>query len=157
MRLRTMRAQTALQREVSDPVQLNALLQDVRAVGLVVTDVHRLSVAPGGEVAGSPVEGRPMPGGTTATYEVRVAGELGSRLLRYLRCSHYVVPEQTTVRLTTDPTALTAFLQTCIEHGAPIERVCRIGLVPDGRRPSPRDAVRQGRAAGRSAPPPPDG
>ena len=136
MRLRTTRTQTALQREVSDPVQLDALLQDVRAVGLVLTDLHRLPFAPGGASAGVTTEGRTTLEGQTATYEVRVAGELGSRLLRHLRCTHYVVPEQTTVRLRVDPTGLNAFLQACTEQGAGIERVYRVGSTSSTPGPS---------------------
>jgi hypothetical protein len=130
MTVRTTHAQTALRRRICGPGQLDALLQDLRSVGLVLTDVHRLP--PGEDDLGD--ADRPALGaGATeaqstmpATYEVRVSGELGDPMLRYLRCSHYVVPEQTLVQVAVASTELNRFLQACQECGASIERVRRV-------------------------------
>ena len=85
------------------------LLEKVFSVGLVLTDVHRLPPSAG-----------------LATYEVRVAGDLGEPLLRYLRWFHYTVPEQTLVRLTVAQADLHGFLRACTESGVRIERVRRV-------------------------------
>jgi hypothetical protein len=127
MKVRLAGAQTVLRREVSDPVQLDALLQDLRSVGLVLTDAHRLTSPPHERGVEAPADRQ-----TPATYEVRVAGELGTRLVHYLRCSHFVVPEQVTVQLVVDWAGLTSFVKACSECGARIERVRRIGPAPSG-------------------------
>lgn len=109
VRVETVPAQTALRGRVSEPGQLDDLLDKVRSVGLVLADVHRLS--------STRQPGRP----DSETYEVRVEGELGERLLRYLRWPHYVVPEQTVVRIAAAPASLQSYLQSCT--GAGIERI----------------------------------
>jgi hypothetical protein len=100
--------QTALRRRVEGPEELSALLVDIGAVGLTLTDVHRVTT-------------------TEDVYEVRVVGELGGPLLRYLRCAHYTVQEQTLVRLTLVAGELHRFLQACADCGAGLERVRRVG------------------------------
>jgi hypothetical protein len=110
-RVETVPAQTALLGRVSEPDQLDDLLDKVRSVGLVLADVHRLASTT--QRDGAPSE----------TYEVRVEGELGDRLLRYLRWPHYVVPEQTVVRIAAAPANLQRCLQSCTEAGAGIERI----------------------------------
>jgi hypothetical protein len=116
MMVRTTGAQTALRLHVEEPAQLDALLQKLRSVGVVLTGLHlRSELEP--ERAGG------------ATYEVWVAGELGESLLRYLRCPHYVVPEQTQVRLAVGSTGLQRFLRACTSCGAGIARVRRVGPV----------------------------
>ncbi len=71
----------------------------------------------------------------TTGYEVRVEGELGEPLLRFLSWSHGVMPEQTCVRVNATPAELGALLRACSENGLIIERVRRI----DSARPCPRD------------------
>jgi hypothetical protein len=110
MTVRSTEMQTALRQRVNEPRQLDDLLAKVFAVGLVLTDVHRLPPSAG-----------------MFTDEVRVAGELGEPLLRYLRWFHYTVPEQTLVRLTAGSADLHHFLRACTDSGAGIERVRRIG------------------------------
>jgi hypothetical protein len=113
MSVRSTEAQTALRQRVEEPRQLDDLLSKVFSVGLVLTDVHRLPVSAGLD-----------------TYEVRVAGELGEPLLRYLRWFHYTVPEQTLVRLTAASADLHRFLRACTDNGVRIERVRRVQPVP---------------------------
>jgi len=132
MKVRTLGAQTALRRRVERSGQLEAMLEKLSSLGLVVTEVHRLpaagrvdvgaagdtSATQTADLVGGPGEGVP--------YEVRVAGELGKPLLRYLRWSHYAVPARTVVRLAVPPAELTGFLQACTDCGASIERVRRV-------------------------------
>ncbi|NPC43662.1 hypothetical protein [Nocardioides sp. zg-1230] len=114
MRVRSTEAQTALRRRVESPEELNALLVEISTVGLTLTDVHRVAGA-----ADAPRE--------AGVYEVRVVGELGGPLLRYLKCTHYSVQRQTIVRLTLGAGELHRFLQACAESGARLERVRRVG------------------------------
>ena len=100
-----------------------------------------------------------------ATYEVRVAGELGEPLLRYLRWSHYAVPEQTLVRLAAGSADLHRFLRACTDCGASIERVRRVAAraaAASRSRTSTadlslRELASRDRAAGRGVRPPRDG
>jgi hypothetical protein len=109
MTMRSTEAQTALRRRVESPEELSALLVEIGAVGLTLTDVHRVA------------------GGGSGVYEVRVVGELGGPLLRYLKCAHYSVQRQTLVRLTLAAGELHRFLQACADSGARLERVRRVG------------------------------
>jgi hypothetical protein len=138
-------AQTALRRKVNGPGQLTSLLRDLSAVGLVLTDVHLVSPADleadGGSDGPSEVHGG-RPGQETSqsvTYEVRVAGAIGDRLLHSLRCTHYAVPEHTLVRLTFGSADLARFLRACTNCGLDIKDVRRVGTAP--RRPQERDQV----------------
>jgi hypothetical protein len=115
MTVRSTEAQTALRRRVQSPEELSALLVEISTVGLTLTDVHRVASAAGASSAGSGV------------YEVRVVGELGGPLLRYLKCTHYSVQRQTLVRLTLAAGELHRFLQACADSGARLERVRRVG------------------------------
>ena len=110
MKVRTIGSQTALRLHVEEPDELDALLEKLRSVGVALTDLHRRTGLDPEREDG-------------ATYEVRVAGELGESLLRYLRCPHYVVPEQTQVRLSVGSAGLHRFLRACANCGASIERV----------------------------------
>jgi len=138
-------AQTALRRKVNGPGQLSSLLRDLSAVGLVLTDVHLVSPADleADGVSDGPSEvhgGRPsQETSQSVTYEVRVAGAIGDRLLRSLRCTHYAVPEQTLVRLTFGSTGLARFLRACTNCGLAIEDVRRVGTAP--LRPQERDQM----------------
>jgi hypothetical protein len=120
MTVRSTGAQTALRERVEEPHQLDVLLEKVFSVGLVLTDVHRVSPCD------TPRAGAGGRSGL-ATYEVRIAGELGEPLLRYLGWFHYVVPEQTLVRLTAASDDLNRFLRACTDNGARIDRVRRVG------------------------------
>lgn len=114
MTVRSTEAQTALRRRVASPDELSALLVEISTVGLTLTDVHRVASA---------ADVRPEAG----VYEVRVLGELGGPLLRYLKCTHYPVRRQTLVRLTLAAGELHRFLQACADSGARLERVRRVG------------------------------
>ena len=114
MTVRSTEAQTALRRRVASPEELSALLVEISTVGLTLTDVHRVASA---------ADAQPEVG----VYEVRVLGELGGPLLRYLKCTHYPVRRQTLVRLTLAAGELHRFLQACAECGAGLERVRRVG------------------------------
>lgn len=61
---------------------------------------------------------------TTRVYDVRVEGELGQPLLRYLDCPHRVEQPRTVVRLdaVTEP-ELSAFLSACRDVGVEVGRV----------------------------------
>jgi hypothetical protein len=113
MSVETTGPQTVLRAEPGGPAQLDALLQRLRSVGVVLTGIHRMD---------EPDPEHPDRG----SYEVRVAGELGESLLHYLRWAHYVVPEQTHVRLSVGPAGLRRFLRACTSCGASIERVRRV-------------------------------
>ncbi len=121
MTIRTTGAQTVLLERVTEPRQLDELLDKVFAMGLVLMDLHRRPPSSSGcRRDGGDASGR-------AIYEVRVAGELGEALLRYLRWVHYDVPTQTLVRLTAASADLHRFLVACTDSGAQIERVRRVG------------------------------
>jgi hypothetical protein len=62
----------------------------------------------------------------TRNYEIRVEGELGGTLLRYLRCPHRMIPEETVLRVNATSAELARLLRACSEHGLTIERVTRI-------------------------------
>ena len=63
----------------------------------------------------------------TRRYEVRVEGELGQPMLRYLNWPHRVEPAHTRVRLDGVTAAdLRAFLAACDREGLTIERIQRI-------------------------------
>ncbi|HSF97915.1 MAG TPA: hypothetical protein VLA55_04420 [Ornithinibacter sp.] len=117
MKIRSTQAQTALRRRVRSPEELSALLVEISTVGLTLTDVHRVASA---------ADAQPDSG----VYEVRVVGELGGSLLRYLKCTHYSVQRQTLVRLTLAADELHRFLQACADSGARLERVRRVGAAP---------------------------
>lgn len=106
-------AQTALLDEVREPAQLDSLLDKLFSVGLVLDDVRRLADPPAGEHG-------------MATYEVRVEGEIGAPLLCYLDWRHYIVPEQTLVRIAAGSADLLRYLKVCTEAGASIERIRRV-------------------------------
>jgi hypothetical protein len=125
MAVRSTGPQTALRLEVGEPAQLDALLQKLRSVGVVLTGIHRRAEDP--ERAGG------------GTYEVRVAGELGESLLRYLSWPHVVVAEQVHVRVSLRSAGLNHFLRECTNCGAGIERVRRVEPVALSR--GPRDPV----------------
>jgi hypothetical protein len=114
MAVRTCVPETALRQRVCEPAQLNALLHKLSSVGVVLTDVHR--VTPVAQTGG-------------ATYEVRVAGELGQSLLHYLSWPHTLVPARTQVRLALGSDDLRRFLRACTDSGAGIERVRRVRAV----------------------------
>jgi hypothetical protein len=71
----------------------------------------------------------------TKAFEVRVQGELGEPMLRLLGWSHSTVPEQTLMRVEATPSDLHRLLKTCSERGLTIERVVRVGPLPE---PPPR-------------------
>ena len=119
--VQTTGAQTALRRRISAPAQLDALLEKLCSLGLHLLAVHRL----------------PGSADEAGTYEVRVAGEVGEPLMRYLKWPHHVVPRQTRIRVAATSNELHRFLRTCTECGASIEGVHRVGHldVTQGRRP----------------------
>lgn len=106
-------AQTALRGPVREPAQLDALLEKLLSVGLVLDDVQRLADPSTTEDG-------------TAIYEVRVEGEIGVPLLRYLNWRHDIVPEQTLVRVAAGSVDLLRYLKAYTEAGASIERIRRV-------------------------------
>ncbi|MCW2823193.1 MAG: hypothetical protein JWQ91_110 [Aeromicrobium sp.] len=116
------RAQTSLTRRGSGPPQLDALLESLCSVGARLLEVHR----------------EPTGWDDRPTYEVRVEGEVGEPLLRWLNWSHRVVPGQTHVRIVASADELHHFLQACTASGAGIQRVHRLSRdradVPGARR-----------------------
>jgi hypothetical protein len=130
MTVRSTEAQTALRRRVDGPEELSALLVEIAALGLKLTDVHRVMSAEDAD-RGQVRRDQPSPTSTSSVgaglYEVRVVGELGGTSLRYLKCTHYPVQKQTLVRLTLVAGELHRFLQACTDCGAGLARVHRVG------------------------------
>lgn len=124
MTMHTTSAQTALRRRCEAPEQLDELIREVGAVGLTLTDVHR--VAGAARSADDDTLPTPRQSAGSATYELRVAGVLGGALLRHFHCSHYAIPEQTLVRLALAAAELNRFLRACTDCGATLERVRRL-------------------------------
>ena len=63
----------------------------------------------------------------TRGYEVRVEGELGESLLRFLGWSSRVEPAHTTIRLdTVSASDLHRFLEACAGAGMTIEKVTKV-------------------------------
>lgn len=110
---RVAKAQTALVGQVREPAQLGLLLEKLLSVGLVIDDIHRVT-AP----AASKEDG--------ATYEIRVDGELGEPLLRYLSWRHRTVPEQTFVRIAAGSAELMRCLRAFAEAGLSVEHVHQV-------------------------------
>jgi hypothetical protein len=124
MRLQPLRDQTVLFRRSAGPDDLDALLDQLRSLGLPLTEIHRAPAAPVPDPADAPESGG------TRSYEVRVEGELGDTLLRYLRWSSCVVADQKSARLVATPTELQRFLSACSQHGVRIECVHRLQASP---------------------------
>jgi hypothetical protein len=130
MTVRSTEAQTALRRRVQSPEELSALLVEISTVGLTLTDVHRVASAADAQPEADRLAQHRTAGASSAgsgVYEVRVVGELGGPLLRYLKCTHYSVQRQTLVRLTLAAGELHRVLQACADSGARLERVRRVG------------------------------
>jgi hypothetical protein len=70
----------------------------------------------------------------TATFEVRVEGELSSPTLHRLGCAHCVAESQTLMRIEATTTELHRLLETCSEQGFSIESVVKVSR---GRAPAP--------------------
>lgn len=108
---------TALVGEVREPAQLDWMLERVQSVGLVLDAIHRLDAT---SAAGT----------SMARYEIRVHGEIGTPLLRYLRWRHHVVPERTLVQVTASYEVLLSCLRACTAAGASIDHVHVRRLLP---------------------------
>jgi hypothetical protein len=118
----TTEVRTVLRLQVHGPRDVATVLEKLASVGVSPVELHR-TAEPDAER------------GTGATYEVSVAGELGDPLLQYLGYEHYVVPEETRLRLLRGQETLHPFLRACIRCGAVIERVRRVDPVePPGQR-----------------------
>lgn len=111
--IRTTGTQTALVGQVREPAQLDTLLEKLLSVGLVLDDVHRIAMTSASDDG-------------AATYEVRVAGEIGASLLSYLQWQHYIVPEQIWVRVAAGSIDLLHCLEVFTAAGASIEQVRRV-------------------------------
>lgn len=109
MMVREVRTQTALRREVSGPDQLDDLLSTLSEMRIPLVDVHLAQP--------------PAAAGAGPTYEVRVDGEVGEPLLRYLKWSHAVVPGHVRVRIAAATRELLELLRACSESGSTIEHV----------------------------------
>ena len=126
MRIQALRAQTVLFRRSAGPRDLDRLLDQLRSLGLPLTEIHQAPARPLADLAAPPTPG----GAADRSYEVRVEGELGDKLLRYLRWSSCVVAEQKSARLEATPTELQGFLSACSHHGVGIECVHRLHATP---------------------------
>ena len=141
MRVLPMRAQTVLFRRSARPRDLDTLLDQLRSLGLPLAEIHQAPALPL-DPAGATTERN---GPATRSYEVRVEGELGDKLLRYLRWSSCVVADQKSARLDATPGELQHFLSACSHHGVGIECVHRLHASPAAGVASPalsRDRAR---------------
>jgi len=127
LRVQAMRAQTVLFRRSAGPRDLDALLDQLRSLGLALTEIHQAPALP---VEDPTDRSGSRSGAATSSYEVRVEGELGDTLLRYLRWSSCVVADQKSARLEATPKELQRFLSACSHHGVGIERVHRLHTAP---------------------------
>jgi hypothetical protein len=121
MRVARSRPQTVLSRRVESQAELDCLLESLGSLGLSVAEVHEIPL-PSTEVSTDQQDAWRTP----RKYEVRVDGELGPTLLRFLHWRHSLVPEQTSVRLDATPTRVLQFLAKCSELGLGIQRVRRV-------------------------------
>ena len=115
--------ETVLRAEVKQGTELDILLDKLLSMGLILTELHERPTEPGSEEQQHPPrsKGSVM---TTRMYDVRVEGELGEPLLRYLDCPHHVEPTRTVVRLdAVTASELDAFVRACRDVGLEIERV----------------------------------
>ena len=142
MRIQALRAQTVLFRRSAGPRDLDRLLDQLRALGLPLAEIHQAPALPVGDPEARSVSNGPPP---TSSYEVRVEGELGEKLLRYLRWSSCVVAEQKSARLEATPSELQRFLSACSHHGVGIECVHRLHAAPSAG-PGSGSAVSRDRA-----------
>ena len=127
MRVQPMRAQTVLFRRAAGPGDLDALLDQLRSLGLPLAEIHQAPVLPVADPTGRSDSRDEV---ATRSYEVRVEGELGDTLLRYLRWSSCVVADQKSARLEATPAELQRFLTACSQHGVRIECVHRLHASP---------------------------
>jgi hypothetical protein len=118
------RAQTVLFRRVESPAELDWLLASLRSLGLCLAEVHELALPITAEAPSPEPHGERWPG--PRNYEVRVDGELGDTLLRFLRWRHCLLPEQTSLCVEADPDAVLELIAKCSELGLGIERVHRV-------------------------------
>jgi hypothetical protein len=125
MRVGRARAQTVLFRRVESPAELDSLLASLRSLGLCLAEVHELPWLLPPDTQSTEHAGELCPG--PRNYEVRVDGELGNNLLRFLRWRHYRVPEQTSLCVDARPDHVLEFIARCSELGLGIERVRRVG------------------------------
>ena len=129
MRVRATRAQTVLFRRFARPGDLDELLENLRSLGLALTEIHQAPPVPLEDVAAT--DRTPdNPADVARSYEVRVDGELGENLLRYLGWSSCVLAEQKSARLDATPAELQRFLSTCSRDGVGIEYVHRMHETP---------------------------
>jgi len=103
--------ETVLFRNVRDLGELDTLLERMRSMGLVLTEVH----------GAEPPDRR----SAARRYEVRVHGELGAKLLGYLGWSHRLVTQRQVARGKVSARDLDAFLSQCTEAGLIVDQVRR--------------------------------
>jgi len=127
MRVQALRAQTVLFRRSAGPRDLDRLLDQLRSLGLPLTEIHQAPAVP---MEDPKDRSGARDAAAERSYEVRVEGELGDKLLRYLRWSSCVVADQKTARLEATPTELQGFLSACSHHGVGIECVHRLHASP---------------------------
>jgi hypothetical protein len=113
--------QTVLFRCVRDVSELHTLLDRLGSTGLVLTEVHAAAQTP---EARSEFSGHAS-GTASRYYEVRVRGELGDRLLRYLGWSHRLVADRQVARGEVSAHELSTFLLSCSAAGLAVDRIRR--------------------------------
>jgi hypothetical protein len=141
MHVQAMRAQTVLFRRPAAPADLDELLDQLRSLGLPLTEIHQAPAQPllsAASTADDPTADDPA-GPAMRSYEVRVEGALGDTLRRYLRWSSCVLDEQKSARIHATPAELQRFLSACAQHGVGIEYVHRLHAVPAPSRDRARD------------------
>ncbi|MDN5761972.1 MAG: hypothetical protein L0H41_06615 [Microlunatus sp.] len=130
----TCRTETVLYRDVSDPAELDLLLEQVQSWGLVLCSL-RASPLPADLLAPprssttmtpSPVPSPALQGERAAgprSCELSVEGVLGPALLRSMRWSHRVLPAGSVARINGED--VSGFLASCSDYGLVVEQVTR--------------------------------
>lgn len=153
-------AETVLHRVLDDLVDLDRLLEQLQALGLVLCELRETPVpgsdtptAPGpttSTTAGSSLERLESPVMPRRSYEVRIDNRPGETLLRSIPWAHRFPVRQSVVRVRAGAPGLTEFLSCCAANDLMIERITRLAGSADrdrsGRSLTKKSSSSQGRA-----------